>query len=326
MVLVTGGSGFLGSHLVRHLSGQGVRTRALYNNHPPSGELAQLANIEWVKCDLLDIFDVEEAMRGIDDIYHCAAMVSFDPKERGKMLHFNPESTANIVNQAIIQGIRKMVHVSSVAALGRTANTNKEINEDQEWAESKYNSAYGISKYLAENEVWRGVGEGLSAVIINPSLILGSGDWDKSSPQLMSVANKEFPFYTKGMNGWVDVDDVVKIMLLLMGADVEGERYVVSMGNFEYREVFNLMAKTLGKKPPHIYAGPFLTGIIWRINRVYSLLTGKVPTITRETANNAHSLSYYNNGKLLAAFPHFKYMPIEACLQKMAAAFKLSQH
>ncbi len=321
MILVTGGSGFLGQHLVRQLSASGVQLRALYHRHAPVGPLAQLPGVEWLQCDLLDVYAVEEAMRGITDIYHCAAFVSFNPRLRDDMLHFNPESTANIVNQAIQQGIRKMLHVSSVAALGRTGDATKVIDEEQEWGESKYNSAYGLSKYLAENEVWRGIGEGLCAVIINPSVILGAGDWNTGSPQLMKVANREFPFYTDGVNGWVDVHDVVKAMIMLMAADVEGERYIVSAGNHPFREVFTMMAQALGKKPPRFHANSFITGIIWRLSLLFSKMTGTNAAITRETAAHAHSVSRYNNTRLLSAFPQFSYTSVSESISQMAASF-----
>ena len=164
-----------------------------------------------MQCDLLDIYEVEEAMQGITDVYHCAAIVSFQPADKEKMLHFNVESTANIVNEALEQDIRKLVFVSSVAALGRSEVT-KEITEEEQWEESKYNSRYGLSKHMAEMEVWRGIGEGLNAVIVNPGIILGEGNWDEGSARLMKVVYKEFPFYTQGINGWVDVKDVVKAM------------------------------------------------------------------------------------------------------------------
>jgi nucleoside-diphosphate-sugar epimerase len=322
MILVTGGSGFLGMHLVQYLSAMGKPVRALYHTTPPSQHLASLPGIEWMQCDLLDVFAVEEAMQGVTDIYHCAAIVTFSPHLQEQMLHFNPESTANIVNQAIEQGIRKLVHVSSVAALGRSGDEKKEITEEQEWAESKYNSAYGISKYLAENEVWRGIGEGLNAVIINPSVILGAGDWGKGSAQLMSVANSEFPFYTHGVSGWVDVADVVRAMAMLMSADTAEERYIINSGNHGFREVFTLMAKALGKKPPRYAAGSFITGILWRLSAIYSLITRKNVTITRETADTATGHSYYNNEKFLKDFPDFAYTPITESIYKMAQAFK----
>ena len=274
MILITGASGFLGRHLARHLSAQGLHARALYNNHPPPPGLAGLPGLEWVHCDLLDIFDVEEVMRGITDIYHCAAIVSFDPHKRDEMLHFNPESTANVVNEALRQGIRKMVYVSSVAALGRTGEPNKEINEDVEWSESKYNSAYGLSKCLAETEVWRGIGEGLNAVIINPGIILGEGDWDAGPARIMKVVNGEFPFYTNGITSWVGAADVVEIMAMLMASAVAAERYIVSAGNRSFREIFNLMAAALHKKPPRYYAGAWLTAITWRWYALQGALGG----------------------------------------------------
>jgi len=255
MILVTGASGFLGQHLVRHLSAQGELVRALYHTHPPAQELKNLPCIEWMCCDLLDIFDVEEAMQGVSDVYHCAAIVSFDPRQHRKMLHFNPESTTNIVNQAISQGIRKLVHVSSVAALGRNGDATKEINEDTEWEDSKYNSAYGLSKYLAEMEVWRGIGEGLNAVIVNPGIILGPGNGHDLSSQLMKIVYREFPFYSKGITSWVDVQDVITAMTMLMGSDVEADRFIVSNGNSSYMEIFTTMALALGKKPPRFAGG-----------------------------------------------------------------------
>jgi dihydroflavonol-4-reductase len=320
MVLVTGGSGFVGQHLVRYLSTQGAQVRALYHSHPPDKTLQTLPGIEWMQCDLLDVFAAEEAMQGVTDIYHCAAIVTFDADMADKMLHFNPESTANIVNQAVEQGIRKMVYVSSVAALGRSGSSN-EINEEQEWGESRYNSAYGLSKYLAEGEVWRGIGEGLNAVIINPSVILGAGDWSSGSPQIISLANKEFPFYTNGVNGWVDVRDVVTVMTQLMASPCHSERYIVSSGNHSYRKIFTIMAEALGKKPPRYYAGPFITGMAWRLAALYGRITGRNAVITRETSRTAHNVSHYNNSKLAEALPGFSYTPVEESIHNMAKAF-----
>ncbi len=321
MVLITGASGFLGKHLVQHLSAQGVKIRALYNRHPPSGELKSLPGVEWMFCDLLDIYDVEEAMAGVSEIYHCAAIVSFDPRKRNEMLHFNPESTTNLINQALLQNIRKIVHVSSVAALGRTEDVKKEITEDEEWGESRYNSAYGVSKYLAEMEVWRGIGEGLNAVIVNPGIILGEGNWNDLSAQLMKVVYREFPFYSKGVNAWVDVKDVVNALVMLMESDVDARRFILSGGNCSYREVFTMMANSLNKKPPRYYANAFMTGIAWRLSMLKSAVFGSDSIITRETANNSNAICYYNNQKLKEAFPAFSYTPIKHTVDLMAQSF-----
>jgi nucleoside-diphosphate-sugar epimerase len=293
----------------------------LYNRCQPSSELTNLPGVTWACYDLLDIYDVEAAMQGVDEVYHCAAIVSFDPRRREEMLHFNPESTANIVNQALGQGIRKMVYVSSVAALGRSAAQTSEINEDAEWGESKYNSAYGISKYLAEMEVWRGIGEGLCAAILNPGIMLGEGNWETGSAQLIKLAYDEFPFYTKGVTSWVDVQDVVKASVMLMESDIEAERFILSAGNFPYRDIFTMMAQSLDRKPPRYYANPFVTSLAWRASKLKGAILRKNVSITRETARNAHNFSYYNNTKFVQALPAFSYAPIEKTIENMARSF-----
>lgn len=321
MILVTGASGFLGSHLVRHLSSSGKQVRALYNSHQPTEELKALANTEWLKGDLLDVYEVEQLMQGVHEIYHCAAIVSFDPARKDEMLHFNAESTANIVNQALLQEVRKMIHVSSVAAIGRSGDEKKEITEEEEWGESKYNSAYSISKYMAEMEVWRGMGEGLNAAIVNPGIILGPGTGNDLSNQLIKMVYKGFPFYAKGINAWVDVADVVKAMTMLMPSQVKDERYILSAGNYSYKDIFTMMAEALGKKPPSIYASPFMTNIAWRLIALKKATIGSEAIITRETANNSNTISIYNNQKFVTAFPDFSYTPMESTIKLMAQSF-----
>lgn len=321
MILVTGASGFTGQHLVRFLSAKGEHVRALYNRHTPSAELRALPHVEWYKYDLLDVYDVVEAMYEVSEIYHCAARVSFDPAHREEMLHFNVESTANIVNQAIEQGGCKLIYVSSIAALGRATESGIEIDEAVEWEESKHNSVYAQSKYLAEMEVWRGIGEGLEATIVNPAPILGEGNWEEGSARLMTVVYKEFPYYTEGVTAWVDVADVVQAMYLLMKSDVNGERFILSVGNYSYKEVFSMMAAALRKRPPHIKASPFMSGLVWRLNALKNALTGKTVTITKETAATAQRKNYYNNTKLLRFFPAFRYTPLENTVNRMAGAF-----
>ncbi len=324
MILVTGASGFLGQYLVRILSGRGEKVRALYHKNAPNQELILLPGIRWVKADLLDVFEVEEIMAGITHIYHCAAIVSFEKNMEAEMLHFNAESTANIVNQALVQSIEKLVYVSSVAALGRPGDGKKEISEEEQWGESGYNSAYGLSKYLAEMEVWRGVGEGLNAVIVNPSIMLGAGNWDAGSAALVKIAWKEFPFYTNGITGWVDVEDVAHLLPLLLDSDVNAERFIVSEGNHSFREIFTSMAVALQKRPPHIHANALITGLAWRLARLQKS-TGKNPVITKQTATTAHAASYYNNEKLNRFLPDFTYTPLPQTIQKMCAAFARSK-
>ncbi len=321
MILITGASGFLGQHLVKHIAADGKPARALYYAHAPAADIANQPGIEWMKADLLDVYDVEAAMQGVTEIYHCAAIVSFDPGRRNEMLHFNPESTANIVNQALIQDVRKMVYISSIAALGRTGENTKTISEDAEWGESRYNSAYGISKYIAEMEVWRGIGEGLNAVIVNPGIILGASNGRDLSSRLMHMAYREFPFYSNGVTSWVYAGDVVKIITRLMESDISGERFIVSEGNTSYKDIFTMMAAALNKKAPRYYAGSFLTELAWRASTLAGWLTGKQSLITRETVNNANSICLYENNKLLNALQGFSYTPVKDAVNVMAQSF-----
>lgn len=322
MVLVTGASGFLGQYLVAFLSGKNQQVRAQFYQHPPSQKLLALPGISWMQCDLLDVESIEELLENIDEIYHCAAIVSYDPGLREEMIHFNTESTTNLVNLALEKGIRKMVYVSSIAAIPFDEQRTKITDENSDPAEYKFVSAYGLSKYLAEMEVWRGTGEGLNAVIINPGIILGAGDWNRSSAQLMKLADKEFPFYTDGSTAWVDVNDVVEIMYRLMHSAIEQERYILSAGNFKYKEILDMMATMLHRKQPGIKAGKLLTGIVWRMHEIKRLITKKSPLITKESALNATLKSSYDNKKLLSVFPDFTYSPLETTISKMADMYK----
>ncbi|MEZ5017976.1 MAG: NAD-dependent epimerase/dehydratase family protein [Flavipsychrobacter sp.] len=321
ITLITGASGFLGSHLVRHLSAQGHSVRALYNSTLPSDELRELKGVDWQQADLLDIFDVERVMEGVSKVYHCAAIVSFAPKDKERMVHFNIEATKHIVNECIERGISRIVYVSSVAALGRNAEA-KEITEEEQWEESKYNSTYAYSKHRAELEVWRGVGEGLHANIVCPGVILGEGNWEVGSANLLKVVAQEFPFYTDGVNSFVDVKDVVKAMYLLMEGDVQDERFILSAGNFPYKRIFTLMARQLGVRPPHIHASRWMTELVWRWKAIQAFITGKQHTITKETAATAQRKTYYNNTKLPQYIPDFQYTAIEDTIGRMAEAYK----
>ncbi|MBL7711240.1 MAG: NAD-dependent epimerase/dehydratase family protein [Chitinophagaceae bacterium] len=320
MILVTGASGFLGQHLVRRLSAGAVPVRALYYRNPPDELLRSLPNVSWMPCDLLDVFAVEQAFEGITTVYHCAAKVSFEAADQYHIQQVNTESTANVVNTALEAGIRKLLFVSSIATLGR-GNLDKPLSENDFWEESKNNTAYARSKYLAEMEVWRGMAEGLNAVIVNPAIILGPGKWSEGSARLMQIADREFPFYTEGVNGWVGVHDVVSAMIQLMGSDIAEERFIICEGNHAYREIFTLMARALGRKPPSIKAPGWATGLLWRWNALRKAITGKKATVTKETTRTAQMKCCYNNEKLLQALPGFRYTPIEQVIGAMASAF-----
>jgi len=324
MILVTGASGFVGAHLTKGLSESGAIVRALYHQHPPTEEMLRWPGVSWKQADLLDIYDVEEVLNGIGEVYHCAAIVSFNPARKEEVIHVNTEMTCNLVNAAIDADVRKMVHISSIASLGRNGTT-KEITEEAQWEESNHNSAYAAGKYAAEMEVWRIIGEGLDAVILNPGIILGEPltphGWDDGSARLMQTAYKEFPFYTDGVTAFVDVADVVRAAISLMQSDISAERFILSAGNIPFREIFNLMADSLGRRRPRFHAGSVATSLVWRWSALQRLFTGRAPVITRETARNAQLQCFYKADKITVALPQFAYTPIDATIARMANAY-----
>ena len=271
--------------------------------------------------DLLDIYDVATAMQGITHIYHAAAIVSYDSKRKEELLHFNIQSTANVVDEAVRCQVKKLVFVSSIAALRANVEAGKAIDESEAWEESDFSSNYGKSKYYAEMEAWRGAAEGLPLVVVNPGIILGAGDFDKGSSKLMRHVDSEFPFFTQGATLWVDVQDVVAIMMLLMESNIEQERFIVGAVNASFLEVFTKMAHALCKKPPHLKASSFVSALAARLLTWQSRLLGKEPMITKETAKSAQTISVYATDKLQKALPDFQYRSLDDTINSMATAY-----
>lgn len=318
MILVTGAAGLVGSHLVKTLAEQGKKVRALYRSVIP----ANLANAaEWVKGDILDIPSLEDALADVEQVYHCAAIVSFSPKHKAELHKINIEGTANVVNACVLKNIKKLLFVSSVAALGRIRE-NGMIDEKMQWTPETSNSEYGKTKFLAEMEVWRGIGEGLDAVIVNPVIILGAGDWNKGSSEIFKSAYNEFPWFTEGMSGFVDVMDVVHASIQLMESSITAQRYILSGHNLHYKEIFTRIAKAFNKKSPHKKVTPFIAAIVWRMEAVKSFFTGISPLLTKETAQTAQATVRFDNSKLLAALPDFSYNPIEKTIERVTNELK----
>lgn len=314
MILVTGATGLVGSHLVAQLVKEGKKVRALYRSAIPAIEAAD--RVDWVKGDILDVESLEAAMVDVQQVYHCAAVVSFNPRKK-KILHqTNIEGTANVVNACLDAGVQKLLFVSSVAALGRIRE-NGPIDESMNWTEESSNSEYGKSKYMAEIEVWRGIGEGLNAVIVNPVIILGAGDWNNGSSGIFKSAYDAFSWYTEGVSGFVDVLDVVRAMILLMSHDISSERFILSGVNLPYKEVFTQIAKNFHKKPPHRKVTPLLAAIVWRWEAVKAMFTGKDPLLTKETAKTAAAKVNFDNRKITRYFLNFEYTPITQSLERI---------
>jgi len=313
MVFVTGATGLVGAHLIADLVKQGVAVTAIYRKSIPTTTYTD--KVIWKKADILDMSSLLEAMKGASQVYHCAAIVSFAPNDAHRMMKANQEGTANVVNACLELGVQKLVYVSSVAALGRIRE-DAPIDETMWWTPSTSNSEYGKSKYLAEMEVWRAMGEGLNVAIVNPVIILGAGDWHSGSSAMFKSAYNEFPWYTEGVSGFVDVLDVVSAMQLLMHSDISGERYILSAEDISYRSVFTMMASGFGKKPPHKKVTPLLAALVWRLEAIKGKITGKAPLLTKETAATAQAIVHFDNSKFLNAFSNFKYRKIEDTIQR----------
>lgn len=318
MIFVTGGSGILGSALLRILSARGERVRAAVNKTPLSFKHAL---IEECRVNLFDPASITEALAGCDRVYHCAGLVSFHPADRAKLFRVNVEATANLVDACVTARIKKFVHVSSVAALGRMRD-GETISENSVWSVETNNSVYGESKYLGELEVWRAMAEGLNGVVVNPVVILGPGQWDASSMKLFQSASKGFRFYTEGITGFVDVDDVAEAMILLMNSDVTGERFIISAEDRTYRDMFSEAAIGFGKMPPSILITPFLADLGWRAAGIVSFFTGKPGLITKETAASSIAKVRFDNSKFLKFFPDFKYTPVNEAIVKTCRALQ----
>jgi len=311
-VLVTGGTGFLGAYIIQNLVQKGSAVSALRrSNDPPFFLPPSITNrVQWIQGDVLDVVSLSEAMEDIDAVIHSAAIVSFTTKDRPQMYQVNIEGTANVINAAIEKNIKRFVHISSVAALGRKINSEL-VSEDRKWEEDKMNTNYAISKHKAELEVWRGFAEGLQGVILNPSTILGFGDWHQSSCAIFKNAYKEFAWYTNGINGFVGVEDVAEAAVQLLYSGITEKRFIVNSENVSFRELFNFIAEDFDKKKPHREATKFMGSLAWRWEALASFISGKRPLLTRETAKVAHCRTSFDNNALLKALPLFSFTPLK---------------
>jgi nucleoside-diphosphate-sugar epimerase len=321
-ILVTGGTGFLGAYIIKELVQKNYAVRAIRrsNKLPFFIPQAIFNKVEWVDGDVLDIIALQEAMDGIDMVIHAAAKVSFVPKERSEMFKTNIEGTANVVNIALEKNIRRFIHVSSIAALGRTGN-GATINEQQPWEEHNLNTNYAISKYSGEMEVWRGIGEGLNAAIVNPSTIIGYGDWNNSSCAIFKTVYEELPWYTNGINGFIDVEDAARAIVLLSESDIAGERFILSAENTSFKKLFDAIADNFGKKHPTREATPFLAAIAWRMEKIKSLFTRKPSVLTKESARIAMSKTHFDNSKIKKYLPAFDFKPLQQTIQHACESY-----
>jgi nucleoside-diphosphate-sugar epimerase len=280
--------------------------------------------VEWVEGDLLDDFSIEEALQGVDQVYHCAGLVSYRGKDRQRLMQVNAQGTANLVNACLTIPRLRLLHVSSIAAIGKKNILNEVVVEENRWENNRSISVYASSKFAAEQEVWRGIAEGLDAVIINPSIILGAGHWNAGSARLFTTVAKGYPFYTMGQTGYVDVRDVVALAIKLMDSDIHSERFILSAENWTFQQLFACMAQHLGVRPPNIQAGKWMGALAWRFGALVQALTGKQATITKTTARMALSMTQYDARKIQERLG-YQFRAVEQTIAETAAAYRAAE-
>lgn len=335
MILVTGGTGLLGAHLLYELVRNNKEVTAIRRSEKNMPEVRRvfsyysgqpgslLEKVHWVSADMLNYHDVMEVMEGIDQVYHCAAIVSFDPAKRREMIRSNTEGTAHLVNAAIEHGVKKFLHVSSTAAVGRPVGDGL-ADESMIWTESRANTGYSVSKFRSEMEVWRGMQEGLNAVIVNPSIILGPGCWDHGSSSIFTKIDQGMKFFSYGMTGYVGVWDVIKAMTMLMESDRAGERFLVTAENLTYKEVFDMVADALGKSKPNIEGTLFMTELAWRLDWFKSkIMRLGNHTFTKERVRASRNVTRFDNNKIKKALG-MEFEPIDQVIKKVAESYRAS--
>lgn len=330
-ILVTGGTGMTGAYLLEKLVKQGHNVKALHRktsnlettqkifNYLSKDGKNLFSKINWVEGDIINYNSVEDAMQNVDYVYHTAAMVSFKPSDKKEMLYANIQGTANIVNAALNSNIKKLCHVSSIASLGNSFNGNL-ITEETEGTKNKKKSDYSISKFQAENEVWRGIAEGLNAVIVNPSVIIGAGNWEQGSPRLIKTVWDGFKYFTTGGTGFVYVEDVVNIMTKLMESNISNERYILNAENLSYRAVFDFIAENLNKKKANIQSSNIMLHSFKIFDNLRYFVTGKEPRITKYTLKSAQQTKKYSNEKIKQAL-NYEFIPIKDAISIICKRF-----
>lgn len=324
MILVTGGTGLVGSHLLYHLTQKNDFVRATYRHKPKIETVKHVFSyytdnpshsfdkIEWIECDITNVPQLDLAFKNITQVYHCAAMVSFDPNDYYQLRNINIYGTANVVNLCISHNVEKLCYVSSIATLGKTDNGNS-ITEDTEWNKEEPHNVYAITKYGAEMEVWRGTQEGLNVVIVNPGIIIGPGYWNSSSGYIFKKIYKGLSYYTTGKTGYVDVNDLCKSMILLTNGLYNNEAYIITSDNLSFKDFSQKIAQHLNVNIPNKEVSNRMLDIAWRFDWLRYFFMRNKRTITKQLAKTLNQDSVYTNEKLLKAID-IKLKPIDVSI------------
>ncbi|MBU3822098.1 NAD-dependent epimerase/dehydratase family protein [Flavobacteriaceae bacterium XHP0103] len=332
MILVTGATGLVGSHLLFKLAKSNEKVRALYRDKEKLDAVRRVfscytdnyqplfGSIEWFEGDILDIPSLSKALKDIKYVYHCAALVSFEPHKYHTLRKTNIEGTANVVNLSIANQIEKLCYVSSVATLGSPIK-NEPVTEDTFWNPEEDNNVYAITKYGAEMEVWRATQEGLNAVIVNPSVILGAGIWDSGSGSLFKRAHKGLNFYTKGTINLVAVEDVVSIMIKLMESNITNQRYILVAKNWSYKQFLTTLTASVNAKAPKNLAKPWLLNTVWRLDWLLHKIIGKKRELTKHLSRSLNSHTVYSNAKIKSELDDVQFKSVEKTISEIGAIY-----
>jgi len=331
MILVTGGTGLVGSHLLYKLSQTEDKIRAIYRSEEKLNAAKHVfsyyttdvesafSKIEWVKGDILDIPGMTNYFQDISIVYHCAALVSFEPNDYYSLRKTNIEGTANVVNLCIANNISRLCYVSSVAAIGEE-DPGIEINEDSPWNTEADHSPYAITKYGAEMEVWRGTQEGLDAIILNPGIILGGGFWRSGSGSFFKRIFKGLSYYTNGITGYVDIQDVTDIMIKLMHSDISNERFIIVSENWSFKDFIQTVSKNLKVNPPNKEAKPWQLQIAWRLDWLRHFIRGKRRRLTKQMSRSTLSESIYSSSRIKKVID-YEFKPIKKSIEEVSRLF-----
>lgn len=335
MILVTGGTGLVGAHLLLQLVQSGHKPRATYRTQKRTAITKKIFSyyadnyetlfnaIEWVECDILDIVALEMAFEGVTQVYHSAAFISFDPKDYKKLLKINVEGTTNVINLCVFNNTEKLCYVSSIAAIGESIG-DKPVKESNEWIETN-NSGYAVSKHAAEMEVWRASQEGVPVVIINPGVILGPGFWKSGSGLFFYAAAKEPNYYLPNGTGFVSVHDVVRAMINLMKSDTHNERFILVNENWSYKTLNLILAQGLKKKAPKKELKVWVLNVFWRIDWLKSNLIGSRRKLSKNMAKTLSQTQLYDNSKITRFLPSFQFEDLKKATQNYCSLFLKEQ-
>ncbi len=332
MILVTGATGLLGSHLTAALLMQSKKVCALYRDKSKIENTKKIlsyytdevdiyfSKIKWFEANVTDYFSLQEPFTNVTEVYHCAGLVSFDEKDNKQLYAINAEGTEHVINTCLEKGIKRFCHVSSVATLQIEAN-KKYVDEFSVWKTSSGNSSYAITKYRGEFEAWRGAAEGMNVLVVNPSVILGAGCWGQSSTQIITRCYKGLPIYTEGVTGYIDVRDVVNCMIKLMDANKFGQRYILNSENCSFKEITHQLQQNFNKPTSKIKAGKFLLNAALVFSTTKNIFSRKKSFITKSVIQSAQKKTYYDNTKVCKEI-NYKFIPIKESLAYVAGLYK----